>query len=464
MVRRVALRGAALEVMRRREDEVLICGPAGTGKSFAALNKIHLMCLANPGMRALMVRKTHRSLSSTGLVTFREQVAADAIKAGIVRWYGGSGEKPAQYIYGNGSVIVVGGMDNADKIMSSEYDIVFAQEATELTLEDLEKITTRLRNGAVSFQQLLMDCNPQQPAHPLKRRCDDGRTVMLYSRHEDNPRLYSESGELTEYGQGYMGKLDNLTGVRRLRLRDGKWAAAEGIIYDGWSPGIHLSDRKVLPKEWVRIWAVDFGFIHPFVWQQWAIDGDGRMWLEREIHMSKRLVEDHAATILHTVCHKSRWRDAKVRRPDASPLELAAEAGWIYPRPRVVLADHDAEDRATFERHTGVGTVAAHKSVSDGIQAVQQRLKVQRDGHPRLFVLRDSLVERDEERREAGRPTSFAEEIEGYVWKPRPNATAGREKPEPDEPEKIDDDAMDAGRYAVAYQDLAPAPRIRILG
>ena len=127
VTKRVHLRGGAREMLQRRDGEILIVGAAGTGKSYGALWKLHLMCMLNPGMRALMVRKTHKSLAATGLVTFRDHVAKEAIAAGICRWYGGSGERPAQYIYkhpnGDESVIVVGGLDNPDKIMSAEYDV-----------------------------------------------------------------------------------------------------------------------------------------------------------------------------------------------------------------------------------------------------------------------------------------------------------------------------------------------------
>ncbi len=426
----INLRGAARQILADRSPQVLVVGPAGTGKSFASLYKMHLMCLLNgacpadcekehehalTGMRALMVRKTAKSLTSTGLVTFREQVAADAIAQGLLKWYGGSSERPAQYMYSNGSVIVVGGLDNPDKIMSAEYDLIFIQEATDATVEDWEKCTTRLRNGRVSFQQLLADCNPQQPSHWLKKRCDEGRTVMLHSRHEDNPTLFTEQGELTFKGENYMRTLDNLTGVRKERLRYGRWAAAEGMIYEDWTPA-NLSDRKQLPLDWPRYWGVDFGYTNPFVWQQWAVDPDGRLYLEREIYRTKRLVEDHAKDILDVVAPQGKWR---------------------YPRPVAILADHDAEDRATLERHLGIGTTAANKNVSEGIQAVQARIKVAGDGLPRLFVCRDSLVSVDVELREAGKPTRCAEEVEGYVWKPKPSGTI--ERPEPDEPLKLND-------------------------
>ena len=451
VTKRLELRGAAREVMHSRAPECLTVGAAGTGKSFGALYKIHLMCLANGacpddcerahehhsrGMRALMVRKTHKSLTSTGLVTFREQVAADAIAQGLLRWYGGSGEKPAQYIYSNGSVIVVGGMDNPDKIMSAEYDVIFIQEATDLTLDDWEKCATRVRNGRVSFQQLLADCNPQQPSHWLKKRCDDGRTQMLFSRHEDNPRLFGEGGAVTPYGASYIARLDNLTGVRKERLRWGRWAAAEGMIYEDWRPDVHLIDRKQLPADWPRLWGIDFGYTNPFVWQMWAIDPDGRLYLEREIYRTQTLVEDHVAAIKAVVC-----------TPDGR---------WKYPRPQAVVVDHDAEDRATFERHMGIGTRAANKNVSEGIQAVQARLRVQPDGLPRLFICRDALVSLDESLRERGRPVRTADEIEGYVWEP-----AADGKIDKDRPLKLDDHGVDSLRYVTADQDLAPRMRVR---
>lgn len=450
-----APRGAARDVFRRREPEVLLAGPAGTGKSRAALEKLHAMCLLNGkcqrgcrlehehhdrALKALIVRKTHVSLTATGLVTFREHVAAEALTAGIVRWYGGSADKPPAYIYSNGSTITVGGMDKPDKVMSSEFDIIYVQESTELTIEDWEKLKSRLRNGRISFQQLLADCNPQAPTHFLKKRCDEGICVMLYSKHEDNPVLFDGDGQLTVRGADYLALLDNLTGVRKARLRYGQWVAAEGIIYEGWDESIHLTDRKVLPKEWTRVWGIDFGYTNPFVWQMWAVDPDGRLWLEKEIYRSKRLVEDHCKDILALVTQKD-------------------GVTWKYPKPRWVVADHDAEDRATFERHMGISTTAAQKSVSDGIQAVQMRLRVQRDGKPRLFICRDSLVRRDEELAIAGKPISTIQEMPGYVWAPGKDG-----KPNKEEPDKNDDHGCDASRYVVAEFDLAPRPRVRILG
>jgi phage terminase large subunit len=461
---RYELRGAAIEMFNSREKETVISGPAGTGKSVPCLLRMHIAALQNPGFRGLIVRKTAVSLGSTTLVTYKTKVAAEAIEKGLVTWYGGSREEAACYRYhtGGGKVgasIVVGGMDMPIKIMSSEYDLIFADEATEFTIDDWEAMRSRLRNGRRGLQQLMGACNPDSEYHWLNQRAQEGRLRLLYSTHRDNPAYTNPDGTYTEAGRDYVeGTLAGLTGIRRKRLFEGKWTSAEGLVYEGWDPAVHLVDR--LPKgseTWTRWWTVDFGFTNPFVCQFWAEDGDGRLWLYREIYKTKTLVEDHAKAILRLVrrcaqCCKSKAADHDCQDCKACQLE------WTEPRPRAVICDHDAEDRATLEKHLGMGTSAAHKTVKDGIQAVQSRLKVQPDGRARLYILRNAVVAIDKALDAAKKPVSTEQEIAGYVWP---------ENVKPDQrenPVKLDDHGMDAMRYMVAERDLGGRPRVRVLG
>jgi phage terminase large subunit len=451
-------RGAALQALRSKAPEILLSGAAGTGKSVAALNKIHLACLSKPKVRSLIVRKTHASLTASTLVTFREKVAKEAIEAGALHFYGGSAQEPPAYRYANGSVIIMGGLDRATRLLSTEFDLAFVDEAIEVTDEDLDTIVSRLRNGVLSYQQLLMATNPGPPTHHLKQRADAGRCLLLYSKHEDNPRLY-QHGEWTEYGLTYLARLDSLTGARYHRMRWGKWVSAEGQIYEAYDESVHLVDPRPIPEGWTRWWTVDFGFTNPFVLQCWAEDPDGRLFLYREIYRTRRLVEDHAKHILRLVrrclvCCESKASDHDCHNCKACRLE------WTEPRPRAVICDHDAEDRATLERHLGMGTAAAKKSVSDGIQAVQSRLKTQGDGRPRLFILRDALAEEDPELEAAKKPTCTQDEITGYVWAVKPGNAGGLKE----EPLKENDHGMDALRYMVAERDLGGRPRVRVLG
>jgi phage terminase large subunit len=198
---------------------------------------------------------------------------------------------------------------------------------------------------------------------------------------------------------------------------------AEGVVYEGWDSSLHVIDRREIPAEWPRYWTVDFGYKNPFVWQAWATDNDGRLYRYREIYFTQRLVEDHARKILEVTAGE--------------------------PKPQAIICDHDAEDRATLERHLRIPTIAAKKSISPGIQAVQVRLQKAGDGKPRIFYLRDSLVEVDKELHAQKFPVCTEQEFEVYVW---PQAADG--KPIKEVPVDLHNHGMDATRYMVAQFDL----------
>lgn len=435
-------RGGCKEAFTARVPELLLSGPAGTGKSRALLERLLIMALKYPNMRGLIVRKTLASLGSTALVTWREHVALEAIEAGIMKYYGGSAEEPPQYRFTNGSKIMIGGMDKPTRIMSSEYDVAYVQEAVELTTTDWEAITTRLRNGKVPYQTIIADTNPDVPTHWLKVRCNQGVTTLIESRHSDNPRLYDRNGELTEFGTEYITKLDNLSGVRKQRLKDGLWVAAEGMIYEEYDPAVHLINRFRVPKEWTRYWAVDFGYTNPFCWQDWVVDPDGVAYLTAEIYHTKRTVDQHAKMILK---HVTDGRD-KGRKGE-----------WLEAKPRAIICDHDAEGRAQLERELGLSTLPAYKLVTEGIQAVQVALRQRGNGKRGLYLMRDTLIHpRDPELIDAKKPTCTAEEIPGYIW------DTGAGKATKETPWKNDDHGCDTLRYFVVEQQRG-RPRVRVM-
>lgn len=430
-------RGANVDLLKCRDTEVAAVGRAGTGKTLAACWKMHLTAMQVPNLRGLMLRATHISLTSTTLVSFQRQVATQALADGSVRWFGGSGKDPAAFRYANGSTILVAGGDKPEKFLSAELDRIFVDEAVEISLDLYETLISRLRGSAKTYKQILLSTNPGHPSHWIKRRADAGTLRMITSTHRDNPYYVHRDGTYTEPGREYMEKLDALTGARRLRLRDGLWVASEGAVFEGWDDSVHMIDRFTVPASWTRWWSIDLGYTNPFCWQDWREDPDGRLYLVREIYMTKRLAEDHAKTILKIMA----------QHPDE-------------PRPRAIITDHDAEDRATLEKHLGMSTIPAKKTVSDGIQSVQSRLKTQGDGKPRLFIMRGGLVEEDRILAASGRPTRTAEEIPGYVWAVKPGSGAGLKE----EPVKQNDHGCDALRYMVAERDLGGRPRVRWMG
>lgn len=416
--------GAALKAWRSGRREVLLAGPAGTGKSRAALQKVHFCAQKYPGMRALMCRKTRHSLGQTAMVTYENKV----LPQGWLDKYVHFNTVDQQYEYANGSIIGVGGLDKPSKIMSSEWDMIYPQEATELSEDDWEALTTRLRNGVMPYQQLLADCNPSAPTHWLKRRCDRGATLMLESRHEDNPSVTKE----------YLATLDALTGVRYRRLRLGQWAAAEGMVYEQWDRAVHIATREQLIK-WglmhadgtLNRWtvrgvfaSVDWGWTNPGVIQIWLLDGDGRMYLFREMYRTMRTID---------------WwtEQAQALMQEFAGVGLPIE---------VFVCDPSEPAYISQFQGAGIPAIGATNAIAPGISVMQARLKVAGDGRPRLYIYEYSLLERDESRDEKHEPVCFEQEIDGYVW---PQAKDGQ--PVKEVPVKHNDHAMDASRYACMY-------------
>lgn len=410
------LRGNNLAIQTMTDQEVVLVGAAGTGKTLGNLYKIDRLMREYPRLRVLIVRKVRADVAGTVLVTFERDILGvnNPICANMQR------ENRDVYRYPNGSEITIGGMDRPGRFLSGEYDLIYVPETVQLTESDWEMLVMRLRSNALPYQQILGDTNPDRPDHWLKLRADSGKLTLLSTFHRDNP-AYWQNGDWTRAGRDYvLGKLASLSGVRRLRYLEGKWVLAEGAVYDDWNEAIHLIDPFPIPASWRRIRAIDFGFNNPFVCQWWAIDPDDRMYLYREIYMSRRIVADHAQQI---------------------------KALSDTERYEVTVADHDAEDRATLAR-AGIPTKPARKEITVGVQAVQARLRPAGNAAPRLFVFRDALVEPDEELRSAKKPISTAGEFPGYVW----TKTADG-KPIKEVPLGIDDHGMDAMRYAVRYVD-----------
>jgi phage terminase large subunit len=290
-------------------------------------------------------------------------------------------------------------MDNADKVLSSERDFVFCSQAEELTLDDWELLATRCtgRNAVIPFPQLFGDCNPAGSRHWIRERAAAGKLTLLQSRHQDNPTLYDEAGNLTEQGKRTLATLDSLTGVRRQRLLLGQWASAEGAVYDTFNAAVHVCDR---PASDFKAWylAIDEGYTNPAVILLVGEDADGRWHVAREFY--RRGVLQGAV-----VAQACQWRK-----------ELNCQ---------LVAVDEAAAGLIADLRNAGVQAVGAKGRVLDGIQALQNRLQVAGDGKPRLTV--------------APACVNLVNEFESYCWK------AGK-----DAPEKENDHALDALRYLEA--------------
>ena len=431
-INKFKLYGGPKEAWWAQEKEVLLTGPAGTGKSFAWLAKYHSLCLVKPNTRVLFVRKKREDMNESVLFTYEEQVLK-ALPVGAPQNIGDIQRKNRdKYVYPNGSEIIVRGMlhngaNSKAAVMSNEYDCIYIQEAIEFAEKDWQDLTTRLRNYNTPYQQIGGDTNPGPPTHWLYRRGQSGRIRWIETDHKDNPKYYdNEKKEWTAQGKDYvLGTLANLTGLERERLYLGKWVQAEGVVYPGWDNRIHCMEKFVIPKSWRRVGAVDFGFQNPFVYLWGAIDHDNELYIYRQLYRTNQTVRVHSKRI----------------------NEYNKEEHMAY-----TVADWDSEDRATMAEN-GIGTVPARKMIRKGIDHVTERLKLRGNGRPGLHVLRGSLIEPDPYLIEKGLPVCLEDEMGAYIWPPT------RDTRNPNEvPLDKDNHAQDALRYLVMSIDYQRPP------
>lgn len=391
-----------------------------TGKSRAGLQKLHAALWKYGGARGIMIRKTRHSLTQTAMVTYENEVISPL--QGITFH-----TSAQEYRYPNNSKLIVAGMDKASKVMSSQYDMAYVQEAIELSENDWEFITTRLRNGVMPYQQLIGDVNPSAPTHWLKRKADAGLVLMLDSLHQDNPVYWDrEKEDWTERGKAYIGKLDQLTGVRLQRLRYGRWVSAEGVVYEGWNGALHLLTSEQIPLCTRYICGVDWGFTNPGTILCFGVDGDGRMYLVHEVYQTEKTID---------------W--------------WLGEARKIEERyhPEAFVCDPSQPGFIEQYNRAGYRAVVAKNDIGLGIQVMQKRLQVAGDGRPRFFISRDALILRDRSLAEAGKPACTSEEFDSYVWPQQVEGHSKREVP-------VDDfnHGLDAARYVAMYLALPDLP------
>lgn len=288
-------RGAALEIQSYRGAEWLIAGPAETGKTWSAVWLLDSLLRETPKAHAVLARKLQTTVWGTVLVTYKRiQELRKALGEELPEAYGG--EKPEWYSYPNGSRLWVGGMDNANKLLSGERDWIYINQAEELRLDDWELLLTRCTGrGAVTETPMLFgDCNPSTSDHWIMKR--DGLKVFP-SFHRDNPSLFDDEGTLTTQGERTMSRLESLTGVRKARLLEGKWVGVEGLYFEVWDDLVHTCAPRPIPLDWPIWGSLDYGFSHPTAFGLFTADDDGVIYLIGEHVQHKWLPPQHCRAI-----------------------------------------------------------------------------------------------------------------------------------------------------------------------
>lgn len=415
--------GAAEALWYCHEPEVCMSGPANTGKTRAHCERIVWKAENYPGYRCLIARLARAHLTESAVRTMEDLVLWPTHPA----LRGASRANRRSYDWPNGSSVVLGGLDEPTKWYSTEWDDVYVNEVTELSLDQYERFHRALRNkhvrhpsGEGHLHQLLSDCNPDAPTHWMRQRIDAGKCRELVCRHTDNPT----------FGPGDQAALDALTGVRRARLRDGLWVAAEGQIwelFDGREGGHIVDDIPRGPSGMEAfaffVFSQDWGFRKPGCLGVWGVMPNGDMYLVREWYQQGRAID---------------WW-----------VGIADSANRQY-KPLRCICDPEDQGAISLYRRAGIPTEDADKrDRRASLGQVNDRMMRQANGRPRIFFLRSALVEVDAELAAKYQPVRTVEEIPAYVWRRTKDGQIVKEEPDP----LCVDHGCDMTRYAVRFVD-----------
>jgi phage terminase large subunit len=375
-------RGGAAQLWRCKDPEVMLSGPAETGKTFSSLKKLDACMWKYAGAQGAIVRKTYATMTGSVLQTFERKILGPSSP---VRIYGG--EKAQWYDYPNGARIWVGGMDNPQKVLSSERDIIYVNQAEELEREDWQTLTTRAtgRAGNMPYGQTFGDCNPDTPLHWIRTRPS---LTRFESHHEDNPMLFDDAGGITDQGQRSLAVLDALEGVEKERLRYGKWVQASGLVYDVWSDG-PLDGNVTEAADYIPdggrvLWGVDDGYAgvldpktgtftansHPRVFLLCQQRANGQLCVFAESYAIQKLDDEHIADVL------------------ALP----------YPKPDAAAVDKSAAQLKGRIWNAGIATLTGPTSVEESIKNLRRFIASDQNKmrgilvHPRCEHLRKEFA------------------------------------------------------------------------
>lgn len=247
----IEIRGANAEAYNSTLPELILCGPANCGKTFAILHKLQDLCLTFPGARIAMVRKTRVSMNDSILETFEGGVypIQYLLAHPIDR------KSRTSYSYPNGSRIHVFGMDAPDKLLGSRWDIIYVNECTELTVKGTKDewglLGTRLLLHNLPFNQLIGDCNPASEGHEhwIWKQHKGRGLPLLYSDHTLNPTTTASILKRLESARGDQKRRFFVTGPE-------SWKAMpqEGKLFKPeWFIGQYIKELPTGGK-WARGW------------------------------------------------------------------------------------------------------------------------------------------------------------------------------------------------------------------
>ena len=279
-------------------DEILYGGAAGAGKTFALLldYQNHAIAAEASGKKSsgVLFRKTFRELEDL-VRESREMYDPLGWKFSKDRM---------EWTSPHGSILrlsFLASMDDAYGHRGFEYDWIGRDELTLWnTDEEYEYLNSRLRSSSGVKCRQVSTTNPGGPGHSWVMRrfkidkypngltplvttvkLADGREIkrtriFIPGKLRDNIYLSSD-------GQYEANLRTNPPHIQKMLL-DGRWDIIEGAFFNEWDPMFHVCQPFLIPDEWTRWIAMDWGSVHPYCVLWFAQSPHGEIYIYRELY------------------------------------------------------------------------------------------------------------------------------------------------------------------------------------
>lgn len=183
-----------------------------------------------------------------------------------------------------------------DRVQGLEYDVIFLDEAAQLSEWQMKAITATVR-GVNNFpKRVYYTCNPGGQGHGYIKRVFIDRQFLPHENPEDYTfiqALVDDNTALMKAQPEYLAQLEALPKKLREAWRYGRWDVFEGQVFGEFRDDPeHYDDRKwthvcnpfPIPEEWTIYRSLDWGYSKPFSCAWTAVSGVGRMYRFRELY------------------------------------------------------------------------------------------------------------------------------------------------------------------------------------
>lgn len=284
--------------MSDEHRHVAFGGARGGGKSFGIRLKATILCLIYNGIKVMIVRKTYGELKANHIKPLKA-----LLRCGTENQIARYNDSNKEMIFPNGSEILFRYCDtenDVDRYQGTEVDVLFLDEATLLSEDQMKKICACVRGVNEFPKRTYYTCNPGGKGHGYIKRLFIDRIYESGEHPEDYSfiqSLVTDNKALMESNPEYIKELEALPPKLRQAWLEGRWDVFEGAFFEEFratpepqkchDAGIteeealaehrwtHVIKPFKIPNDWKVYRSYDWGYGKPFSCGWWAVDYEG---------------------------------------------------------------------------------------------------------------------------------------------------------------------------------------------